>query len=77
MIIQLQATQTGSEEDRYKQRSPIYHISVRGLVGIATSAFVALFVCVYMNPFLTHLPVFTWMSVCTVKRRGVNVYNSS
>ena len=38
MIIQLQATQTASEEDRYKQRSAIYHISLRGLVGIATTA---------------------------------------
>lgn len=37
MIIQLQATQTGSEEDRCKQRSPIYHISLGSLVGIATS----------------------------------------
>ena len=40
MIIQLQATQTVREEDRYKQRSPIYHISLCGLTGIATSAFV-------------------------------------
>ena len=29
-----------------------------------------------MNAFLTHLPVFTWTSVCTLERGNANIYKS-
>lgn len=48
MTIQLQATQTGTE-DRYEQRFPIYHISPCSLLGTGTSASVTQFVCALTN----------------------------
>ena len=43
-------------------------------MGIATAAFVIQFVCACMNAFLTHLPVFPWMSALW---KNANVHKSS
>lgn len=63
MIIQLQATQTGSGEDRSERRSPIYHISLRGLVGIATPAFCHR-ACVRSHECIPHTSTCVCIDVC-------------